>query len=162
MKDEVVEDLRLAQKIKEEGFRLHIVNAVSLVHSHRRIGLKEIWHGWSRVFYSGLDKNPLGAAAVFLCMALFLLLPWVTVPWALVEIVRGAQPLLGWFALFAISSAHCLVFLALRQFFYVFYRMDQSRAFLQPLAVVIAMAILVNSVLTAGGTRTVIWRGRRY
>jgi len=162
MKDEVVEDLRLAQRIKEEGFRLRIVNAVTLVHSRRRIGLREIWHGWSRVFYSGLDKKPLAAAGALAGMALFLLLPWLTGPWALVEMVRGAGPFLGWFAVLVLSVAQCLVFLAMRRLYYVFYRMDKSLAWLQPLAVVIAMAILVNSVLTAGGTRTVVWRGRRY
>ncbi len=161
MKDEVVEDLRLAQEIKQNGFRLFIANAVSLVACRRRIGLKEIWHGWSRVFYTGMNKNPLLAVTAFLCMALFLLLPWLTVPWALVEVFRSAQPL-GWFVLLILSTVHCLIFLAIRRMIYVFYRIDRSLAWLQPLAVLIAMAILVNSVLTAGGSRTVVWRGRRY
>jgi len=162
MRDEVVEDLRLAQKIKQGGHRLFIASAVPLVHSRRRIGLKEIWHGWSRVFYTGMEKNPLTAAAAFLGLFLFLLLPWAAAPWALAEVVRGAAPAVGWWALLALSAAHCLVFLAVRRLLHLFYRIDRSLAWLQPLAVLVAMAILVNSVLTAGGARTVVWRGRRY
>jgi len=161
MKDEVVEDLRLAQKIKQGGFRLFIANAVSLVYSRRRIGLKEIWHGWSRVFYTGMGKKPLAAAAVFLGMALFLLLPWLAVPWSMAGIFWGDCPL-GWFALCGLSLAHGLVFVAVRALLHTFYRIDRSLAWLQALAVLISMAILVNSVLTAGGSRTVVWRGRRY
>jgi chlorobactene glucosyltransferase len=161
MKDEVVEDLRLAQKIKQAGFRLYIANAVSLVYSRRRIGLREIWHGWSRVFYTGMEKNPFVAGAVFLGMVLFLLLPWLVVPWALAGLFLGSDPL-GWFSLFALASVHCLLFMALRRLLFVFYRIDDSFSWLQPLAVLVALAILVNSVLTAGGSRTVVWRGRRY
>jgi len=68
----------------------------------------------------------------------------------------------GWWALLALSLAHGLVFLAVRRLLHLFYRLDRSLAWLQPLAVLMAMAILVNSVLTAGGSRTVVWRGRRY
>jgi len=161
MKDEVVEDLRLAQRIKEEGYRLHVVNAVPLAKSRRRIGLKEIWHGWSRVFYSGMDKNPLLALATFLCMGLFLLLPWFVAPYALWEILTGnAGP--AQISLLALGLAHCLVFLTIRKMLNVFYMLDKSKSWLQPLAVLIAMAILVNSMRREGGSGTVVWRGRKY
>ena len=161
MKDEVVEDLMLARKIKEQGFKLYIANAVEQVISYRRIGLKEIWHGWSRVFYSGINESPLMAGAVFLSMALFLLLPWLVVPWSAMEIIGAYHPL-PWIALFVLSFAHCLLFVAIRRILFVFYKLDKTLAWLQPLAVLVGMAILVNSVLTAGGKQTVVWRGRRY
>lgn len=161
MKDEVVEDLRLAQRIKEEGYRLHVVNAVPLATSRRRIGLKEIWHGWSRVLYSGLGKSPLIGLLAFLGMGLFLLLPWFVAPYSLWEIFTGnTGP--ARIALLSLGLTHCFVFLAIRKMLHVFYRLDMTKAWLQPLAVVIAMAILVNSMLREGGSRTVVWRGRRY
>jgi len=161
MKDEVVEDLRLAQKIKEEGYQLRVVNAVSLVTSHRRIGLKEIWHGWSRVFYTGLNKNPLKGLLALAAMGVFLLLPWLVPFYALAEILVGhSSP--GMTALLFLGILHGLVFLAIRKELYLFYRLDRSWALLQPLAVVIAMAILVNSMLRESGAGTVVWRGRRY
>ncbi len=161
MKDEVVEDLRLAQRIKEEGYRLFVTNAVPLVNSRRRIGLKEIWHGWSRVLYSGLDKNPLFAVLAFIGMGIFLLLPWLAVPYALLEFFWNGFGLIPLVLLF-LGLANCLVFLTIRGFLHLFYKLDKSLAWLQPLAVLVAMAILVNSVLREVGTGTVVWRGREY
>jgi len=161
MKDETVEDLRLAQRIKETGHRLYGVNAVPLVTCRRRIGLKEIWHGWSRVFYSGLDNNILVALAALAGMGLFLFLPWVTAPYALAAMAFGNFSL-GMVALFLLGLAHCLVFVAIRRLLHLFYRMDWSLAWLQPLAVLVVMAIMVNSVWVAGRSRSVLWRGRQY
>ncbi len=161
MRDETVEDLRLAQRIKETGHRLYGANAVPFVTCRRRIGLKEIWHGWSRVFYSGVDNNILIAMAALAGMGLFLLLPWVTAPYALVTMALGKfSP--GMVALLLLGLAHCLVFVAIRRLLHLFYRMDWSLAWLQPLAVLIAMAIMVNSILVAGRSRSVVWRGRQY
>lgn len=161
MKDEVVEDLKLAQRIKEQGYRLSVVNAVPLVVSRRRIGLKEIWHGWSRVFYTGLNKNPLKGLLALAAMGVFLLLPWLVPFYALGEILLGhSGP--GMTALLFLGILHCLVFLAIRKELYLFYRLDKDWALLQPLAVLMAMAILANSMLRETSGRTVVWRGRRY
>ncbi len=145
MKDEVVEDYRLAQKIKEAGLRLHVVNAVGLVSSSRPIGFREIWRGWSRVLYTGVDKNPVVAISVFIAMGLSMLLPWFVAPaalWAMVE--KGYTAPLA--ALCGLGLGHSGVFLALRKLFHVFYRLDVSKAWLQPIATAVAMAMLLNSV----------------
>jgi len=161
MKDEVVEDLRLAQRIKQSGRRLLAVNAVSLVYSRRRIGFRAIWRGWSRVLYTGLDRNPLAAGLGFLGMALFLLLPWLIPPLCIYGLIRS-DPSLPWTGLLGLGLSHCMVFLAIRRLMWVFYRLDVSLAWLQPLATGVCMAILANSVVLDSLSRPVIWKGRRY
>jgi|YNPNPStandDraft_1061719.scaffolds.fasta_scaffold15159_5 chlorobactene glucosyltransferase len=161
MRDEVVEDFRLAQKIKESGLRLYVVNAVSLVYSRRPIGLREIWRGWSRVLYTGLDKNPAVAAGALLAMAIFMLLPWLVPPaalwWMATQGFSTARA-----ALCGLGVAHCAVFVALRKLLHVFYRLDFSKAWLQPLATSIAMAMLANSFLVEAFSKPVVWKGRSY
>lgn len=162
MKDEVVEDMRLAQRIKEKGFRLYVANAVSLMYCRRRIGLKEIWHGWSRVFYTGLDKSPWKALLAFASMGLFLLLPWVAPFYAAGSMLFGGVPFFYPLVLLLVGVAHCLVFVAIRKQFRIFYRLDDSMTWLQPVAVVIAMAVVVNSMLVSIRSSSVVWRGRSY
>lgn len=162
MKAEVVEDMKLAQRIKETGHTLWMASAPELFRTERRIGLKAIWHGWSRVFFTGVGGSVALAAAAFVGIAWFLLAPWILAPAALAHMGRHGWSD-AWFALFALSAATCFAFLALRRLLWVFYRLDRDWAILQPVAAALALAMLVNSVIVGrfrkGG---VVWRGRKY
>jgi hypothetical protein len=131
------------------------------VHSSRRIGLRDIWNGWSRVFYTGLNKNPVAAGIAALAMVLFLLLPWLIPPLAIFELVRsGFSP--AWMGLLGLGLSHCMIFVAIRKLLCVSYRLDSSLAWLQPMATAIAIAMLINSFLVNAQSRSVVWKGRTY
>jgi len=162
MRDEVVEDLKLAERIKETGHRLWMASAPSLFRTERSIGLTAIWHGWSRVFFTGL-KGSIGLSAVaFVALAWFLLAPWVLAPVAL-GVLGWTGWSHAWFGVLALSTATCFAQLTLRRLLWLFFRLDRDWAILTPVAAVLILVILVNSVIVGrfrkGG---VVWRGRRY
>lgn len=80
---EVVEDLALARRIKEGGFRLRYVLGIDAVNLQMYASLEALWEGWSKNWFLGLDRSiskSLGAGGVVLLM---FTLPWLLLPTSL-------------------------------------------------------------------------------
>src|SRR5439155_19057642 len=83
VRGEVVEDLKLAQRVKASGRRLWMANVSRLVVTARPIGLSGLWHSWCRVAVDGLGRSPaLAAGAAGAVQAMFLA-PYVALRWPL-------------------------------------------------------------------------------
>ena len=54
---EVVEDLALARRIKEGGFRLRYVLGIDAVNLQMYANLQALWEGWSKNWFLGLDRS---------------------------------------------------------------------------------------------------------
>ena len=68
---EVVEDLALARRIKGAGLRLRYLLGLDAVDLRMYSDFAALWEGWSKNWFSGLDRNiakALGASAVVLLM----------------------------------------------------------------------------------------------
>jgi glycosyltransferase involved in cell wall biosynthesis len=68
---EVVEDLALARRIKGAGMRLRYLLGLDALDLRMYSGFAELWEGWSKNWFSGLDRSvakALGASAVVLLM----------------------------------------------------------------------------------------------
>lgn len=68
---EVVEDLALARRIKESGYRLRYCLGLDAVDLQMYADLGALWEGWSKNWFLGLDRSvakALGAGAVVLLM----------------------------------------------------------------------------------------------
>ncbi len=77
---EVVEDLALARRIKEGGFRLRYVLGIDAVDLQMYANFEALWEGWSKNWFLGLDRSiskSLGAGGVVLLM---FTLTWLLLP----------------------------------------------------------------------------------
>jgi glycosyltransferase involved in cell wall biosynthesis len=102
---EVVEDLALARRIKGAGFRLRYLLGLDAVDLRMYADFAALWEGWSKNWFSGLDRSlikALGAAAVVVLLfsGPWLLAPTAAISLALLREQAGLQlPLVGALAL---------------------------------------------------------------
>src|SRR5215471_12820194 len=144
VRGEVVEDLKLAERIKRSGLRLRVLAAPTLIETSRRLSARELWNGWSRVAPDGMERHAgaalLGAGAV----AILFVLPYVLVP------------LGGW--LLALAAVHFVLVLVVRMQLRAAYGIDSRFAWLSPLGGIFATLVLLRATLPG----KIRWRGRSY
>jgi glycosyltransferase involved in cell wall biosynthesis len=111
---EVVEDLALARRIKAGGHRLRYLLGLDALDLRMYADFAALWEGWSKNWFTGLDRSvakALGAAAV---VALMFAGPWLLAPAAAISAVLlpGQRPLL--LAALALAVAGIALQLVLR------------------------------------------------
>jgi hypothetical protein len=82
----VVEDLALARRIKGAGYRLRYLLGLDAVDLRMYADFAALWEGWSKNWFSGLDRSlakALGAAAV---VVLLFSGPWLLAPAAAISL----------------------------------------------------------------------------
>ena len=93
---EVVEDLALARRIKEGGFRLRYVLGIDAVDLQMYANLQALWEGWSKNWFLGLDRSiskSIGAGGVVMLM---FTLPWLLLPASLTMACLSSQDQILW------------------------------------------------------------------
>ena len=157
VKDQVVEDLALAQNVKRAGLRLRIRGAESALATRMYRSLRELVEGWSKnIVTGGLQSVPawtrplVPPASLALGVAL-----WLAPPAALVAALVGAggEGLLVWSGtVYALSALLWSLFT--RQM-----RASAFHGLLYPLGAAIGAYIFLRSWM---GGRRISWKGRRY
>ena len=157
VKDEVVEDLALAQHVKRAGLRLRIRSAEGDLATRMYRSLRQLVEGWSKnIVTGGLQSVPAWlrplTAPVSLAFGLAL---WLAPPVALVAALAGAggASLLVWSAtVYGLSALLWSLFT---------HQMGAPAAYglLYPVGAAVGAYIFVRSWL---GGRRIAWKGRRY
>lgn len=157
VRDEVVEDLALAQHVKRAGLRLRIRSAETCLSTRMYRSLRELVDGWSKnIVLGGLQSlpvwlRPLAPAVAFLTGVAL----WLAPPLAFVVAIAGVgdHALLHW------STVVCGVSVVVWVFFTSRMGAPAAYGLLYPVGALVGAYIFVRS--WAGG-REVVWKGRRY
>jgi chlorobactene glucosyltransferase len=150
VKAEVAEDLKLAEIIKSENFRLR-VDYAEFIETRMYRGLGEIWQGFTKNLFSGMkfsvSKTVFGAASILF----FGVLP---------PVLAAAVLIGGSFALFFPFAA--AYFFQVLTFFFVNRRWRGSAfyALLAPAGLALFLLILINSARRVLSGKGVEWKGR--
>ena len=151
VKSEVAEDLKLAEIIKSNGFRLRIDYAPDLIQTRMYASFAEIWSGFTKNFFPAMNfsfsKTFLGSLSIFL----FGVLP---LPTAILFFMNGNFALAA--PLAAAYAFQTLLFALVRKK----WRGGVLYAFSAPLGLAMFAAILINSagkVLSGKGFK---WKDR--
>jgi chlorobactene glucosyltransferase len=151
IKNEITEDLKLAEIIKERGFRLRAEYAPNLIRTRMYMGFSEIWEGFTKNLFPALKFSlPKTIIASFWIFVLGVL------PFFLLLTTLFYENLLFFIPLFSAYLLQVFVFFLIQRemsqnFFY---------AFLVPLGLLMFLAILMNSALRVRGGKGVTWKGR--
>lgn len=160
-KDEIVEDLVLARKIKENRLRLFWVLAPDLISVRMYDSLKELWEGWTKNFFKSLDESlpmtVLGALGI-LCG---FIVPWLLAFGAGWQLILGPQRTEA-LCLFALSAAVLFTHFVQRKKVERVGGITASPLLLQPLGALVVLAILANSAFRTLSGRGIRWKGRTY
>ncbi|MDP2727603.1 MAG: glycosyltransferase, partial [Dehalococcoidia bacterium] len=159
VKGEVLEDWRMAQKIKAQGLRLALAEGQDLVQVRMYTSLSGLWEGWTKNVFLGADKKLSLLLVVLVFVFVLGVWPVLLLVWAVLAAVLGLPSL----TLAAVATAF--------QFLVTFYygarvnrRLGMPVAYVLgfPLGAAVFMGILVNSAYRILGGRGVTWKGRTY
>jgi len=79
VKDQIVEDKAMAEKVKWNGYRLIVADGMRIVRTRMYTSLPEMWEGWTKNIYLGLHDRPsmlrLGVFGGFLALIAAFFLP---------------------------------------------------------------------------------------
>ncbi len=154
VKDTLNEDMHMARRVKQAGLRLRVIRGGDLYRVRMYTGFKQIWRGWSRIFYGCFGTFPrlLASVAVLLIVSLS---PYLTV-WA--GILGGTER--AW-----LSAAGAIAIASQMSIMRRFYRLTGNPGawFLTyPFGAVLCVAMLMNAMGRLGGRNATTWRGTTY
>jgi len=161
-KTEVNEDMHMARAAKEGGHRLRVVENRDLYVTRMYTNFREIWRGWSRIFY-GCFETFRRLRISLLVMMFSGLLPWYSAlaGWIMVG-VRGWNQAGPWRAVAVLAT---IAVLCQQSVLTRYYRVSQASPLLAPtypIAGTLVCGMLLNAMAKLGGRTATTWRGTTY
>jgi chlorobactene glucosyltransferase len=161
IKGKIVEDFALAKLIKGKGYRLRVARGGHLIRTRMYRNLKEIWEGWTKNIFLGIDKNWSRLILGVIMLSLRGFLPFFLLVQSLLAISLGAGSSVQLFIFF---EGVWLVFLN------VYLSWDGTKAYvipayyaiLFPISAAAFIGIAVSSTYKIVSGKGVVWKGRRY
>lgn len=162
VKTEVNEDVVLARRAKQMGLRLFVCPQAGLYVCHMYTGFRQIWRGWSRIFYGCFEKmRHLRVSLIFLLT--FSLFPWFSFLAGLIWYLNaGWQTRVdaGW--VMGLSLAIMLMQQTVIARFYALSRVSPWWAPTYILGACICTGMMVNAMVRKAGWTSTTWRGTVY
>ncbi|MGB9626477.1 MAG: glycosyltransferase [Phycisphaerae bacterium] len=162
VRTQVNEDMHMARLAKERGQRLAVVQNDNLYSVRMYSGLRQIWRGWSRIFYGCFGSfRRLLISAAFLLVTNVLPYSSAVAAWAVIA-ARGWTDAGPWrLVALAATTAVAMHIVTIARF----YRLSRVNVWLAPtfiVGAVICIGMLVNAMFKLGGRTTTVWRGTAY
>jgi len=163
LKDQIVEDKAMAERVKWNGYRLIVADGMRIVRTRMYTSLPEMWEGWTKNIYLGLHDRPamlmLGAFGGFLALIAAFFLPI----WPLTGILWVLQGG-GWMAALVIIKAMLLWGILFHERAKIARKLEISPwyAFTIPLGAAVFAAMMLASTWKVISGRGVTWKGRVY
>jgi len=160
---EVNEDMHMANYAKQKNQRLVVVSNDDLYTVRMYSRFKEIWRGWSRIFY-GCFGTFRQLRLTLLVLATMNLFPYLSAVIAAAKLILDGWTSVGpaW-QLVAGASVLCIV---LQQSVIVrFYRISKADPRYAPtfiIGAVVCSGMLINAMMKLNGRTTTTWRGTTY
>ena len=159
-KGQLNEDMHFAKLAKQNGRRLFVIRGDGMYSVRMYTGLRQIWNGWTRIFYCCFGTLPrLFVSVIFL--SVFSLLPYLSLLAAFVWMLASpsaASPAPG------IALAASAAIIAQQSVLWQFYALSRTPpwwALTYPLGAGMCLAVTFNAMRRYTGARTV-WRGTAY
>lgn len=163
VRTEVNEDMHMARLAKERGQRLYVIQGDGLYKVRMYTGLRQIWRGWSRIFYGcfGTFRKLLVTMRMLTIMNVF---PYVSLLIAsCVLVARGwsdAGP--GWQA---VGCTAGLAVISQQTTIARFYRISRANPWYAPtfiVGAVMCIGMLFSAMRRLQGRGVTTWRGTTY
>jgi len=145
---EVLEDVALARRAKQAGYRLHFAPGQGIARVRMYRSFAQMWEGWTKNLYPLLGSRP-GAVV----RELLSVVPWIPVALLLLGRVHQALPALG---VLLLARRHAAYAAVLRRNHFPLSRI----VYYAPAVILYSSALVVSGRRYARGT--VVWKGRQY
>jgi chlorobactene glucosyltransferase len=163
VKNQIVEDKAISEKVKWGGYRLIVADGRKVARTRMYTSFATLWEGWTKNIYLGLREQVglmiLGAFGAFVSVIAALFLPlWPIL--GLIWFARGG----GWMAIAVIMEALILWSALIYIRAVVAHTMNIPRwyALTTPLGAAVFAAMMLTSTWKVLSGQGVTWRGRKY
>jgi len=171
VRNKLLEDIALAHTVKNfhrnnrsaesEGFNLKVALGSSVTKTRMYGSLKEIFNGWSRIFYAGFDRSAAKVLLFLTVMTLFSVLPfWVFGVSLILETTGRGAAFLHW--ILALSAIQIGLLLTGIMRYYDYVDADKRYVVFYPLAGMVGIGILLNTLSKILFGSDIRWRGTNY
>lgn len=159
VKNDVAEDLRLAEKLKRGDFKIETHFAPDLLETRMYAGFSEIWRGFTKNFFAGSNFSLPHAAAGVGSIVLFGVLPFAACLAIVAKSILNDSDSFVWLLppLFLIYLLQICLFTNLNRHA----RQPLRYAFFAPFGLILFAAILTNSTIKVLSGSGVVWKDRR-
>lgn len=160
VRNELVEDIAMARRVKQAGHRLFNAVGEDIFTTRMYDSLGAMCRGWTRIYCGGF-RSPLWLMVVMVLTALFTLVPFAALATAAVMMAAGdagGRTLLT----FALSGLTVLFALATMRQLFILGRANPWYLVFYPLAVVLVLWFEAGAMMRALGLGRVTWRGTSY
>ncbi len=163
VKNQIVEDKAIAERVKWNGYRLVVSNGYAVARTRMYTSLPEMWEGWTKNIYLGLSDRPslllLGVFGAFILLVAALVLPL----WPLLGVfwhMNGG----GGMALGVVAQSIMLwaIVIYVRARIAVGMGISLWYAFTLPLGAAVFAAMMFVSTWRIASGKGVPWKGRMY
>jgi chlorobactene glucosyltransferase len=154
MRNKTVDDIPLGRNIKACGLRWRLVNGVNRVFCHMYHGLAEVWFGFSKGVFPSFDYNLLLFLPAILGLAIIFLEPLGLRFLTLAGYNLSSDVLI-------LLDGSIVLAMVLWGVFYAWLKISSYAAMFYPAAVVLAVAIGMNSIYVAFAGQNQ-WKGRAF
>lgn len=161
VRTELLEDIAMARRVKRSGrvLRLAYTGDVSRIRMYR--SLREIYHGWARIFLSGMNRS-LGMMIIGVLMMLgFSLLPYMVLAGSLVALLLGPTAPGVW-TLLGLSATAVAIEMTVMARFYRTFKTDPKYVVFHLLGCLVALAIQLRAITMLYSRKGLVWKGTRY
>jgi hypothetical protein len=140
-------DSTLAQAVKDRGYRLLVADGTQLAVLQGDNRLGDIWSSWAKSFNEAIDNNLKQAALLATLVLVLFAIPWLLVILAAIQIAVSSQTLATspWLGVVIIGGANIMVGILHRRSLRSLLAIDDSLAWMQPLAALITAVMIVAS-----------------
>jgi len=147
-------DSTLAQRVKEQGYRLLVADGTEVAVLQGQTSFSAIWQSWSKSFNEAIDNNAKHAALLASVVLALFALPWLLMAWAVLQIALSTEPVGAspWVGVVIIGAANIALGLLHRRSLRNLLDIDDSLAWMQPVAAMIAAAMIMASSFHLEGT----------
>jgi chlorobactene glucosyltransferase len=162
LREHLLEDVAMAKAVKHGGDVLNLVIGPDLYRTRMYKNFREIWNGWTRIFYYIYDKRFWLILANIAIHFVFSLLPIVIFVYSGVALAMKKGLPNRAFPLFVVSALQILV---IRLTAFLYCRVSRSNTFyslLSPIGFAIVIGILLNAIRTIFSKKGITWRGTTY
>lgn len=159
LKDEVMEDVRLAEMIKRSGAHLSTEYAPNLVRTRMYSNFREMWECSTKNWFSGMKFSLSLALAGVFSMYLMSVVPPLMASATVVALASGASSDL-WLVLIPAGLSWLLQVLVLA-LVSLRTKVSATYALTAPLGLSVLYAMLLDSSIRISTGKGVIWKGRR-
>lgn len=161
VRDALQEDLELGAKVKHGGQGLTVARSRGLYVVRMYTSLREIIHGWTRIFY-GSFATPLRGTISMLLMFLMGLIPYISAAAGAAALIAGTEPTGWWWACAIVGTAATGLQLSTIWRFYRLIDADESLFWTYPLGSIIVLYILLRSMAKHLPGSRITWKGTHY